>query len=918
MSERYTKFNSNYLMRSQHQKTDNGSILERDWVTTNGLNVLRFGSGRKIWYNSGNFVFTTSNIPSYHKKHKLSTEVNEWKWDDCKNADGTTNEIKPSYTSTDLRDYAYYGSCVELIRATVEDIISDFPGCLKSTTQSPLDSVYKEGVAVNGYLIRNQFNIDLHHEKITLGKYDNEMRFMSHSWKKYCVVKNDGTEEELVSFTINNTTDFNNNCLNDNEGKVIKTIIIETSSGTYTIYAYYLNRKIQYIYRGSEIISIQPKEEYLEEYFNNLSGFKGQMLRRDTKPYYSNRFVTPIEQNFKWYYPERTYVWPSDGYCIDINSAAFEEYIGKLFDIAQIFDDMWTDNLYRSMTHESIKNFDWTYSRQYAEGDEQNNIDGGERMQKIIRVFGRVFDDVKIYIDSIKNITNITYDTKKNMPDALLSDKCDLAGIDIKSTIGQNYDIDASIGESFLSTVEKNKCWINENESNHKKWYSTRNSTDIYPDICDNEFMRRLSLSAKRVMQTKGTQESIEMIMGLFGFGRDADYEIDELAYYTGKLIKYDDCVNGSEGVGINWNDVASRKKGELAQEINANKDLDLLYYDEDPLSGIPMRTVLLGRENTAYLVPFYDSTQMYDGDLIYQCKGGWGKFIKETKSVEDCFKYQETLSYLHVVGTIRDMLTVNPNNVENNTIYYVSDLSDYTQYDENPPMDIENNVTMSHYFILIDVTNTSKLSSWKNIIVKTELENGELQDVEERNFNSIYGNDWSYDDGTLSSYKYAFMKMHYLDNILSTNIANNPHVGYGNYDDGNTFIEYMKLPFKYIIEHSEVMNNDSLMELANLYKFDDIGKNEIKDKIQIMNSRKDGKSDFIEYSISGGNIIKSNANTDNSSNTEKRWYINTKVLTITNKLDSDKYRSYFKSVIMPYLMQVIPSTTILILKNFD
>ena len=132
-------------MRSRHQRTDLGTIMERDWVTTNGLNVLRFGPGRRIWYNSGNFVFTTANIPTYHKKHKLATEIKTWTWDDCKSADGTVNDVTPNFYTTDLRDYAYYGSCVEMIRSTVEDIISDFPGSLITTFNYPKTDWRKTG-----------------------------------------------------------------------------------------------------------------------------------------------------------------------------------------------------------------------------------------------------------------------------------------------------------------------------------------------------------------------------------------------------------------------------------------------------------------------------------------------------------------------------------------------------------------------------------------------------------------------------------------------------------------------------------------------------------------------------------------------------------------------------------------------------
>ena len=213
---------------------------------------------------------------------------------------------------------------------------------------------------------------------------------------------------------------------------------------------------------------------------------------------------------------------------------------------------------------------------------------------------------------------------------------------------------------------------------------------------------------------------------------------------------------------------------------------------------------------------------------------------------------------------------------------------------------------------------------------------------------------------------------MSYLDSILSTNIANNPHVGYGKYDDGNTFLEYMKLPFKYLIDNKNIQDSN-LDALAECYKFDDITDNKIDDKdgvdkIQIMNSRQPndkGLTDFVayQYTEDGDKLETKYKVDDEEHNLEKVWFINTKVLTIekSDKIDSpisykvilpimdgeevkypqgrvlddtewgelskddkDKcveyylFDEYFKTIIMPYVMQVIPSTTILKLKYFS
>ena len=322
---------------------------------------------------------------------------------------------------------------------------------------------------------------------------------------------------------------------------------------------------------------------------------------------------------------------------------------------------------------------------------------------------------------------------------------------------------------------------------------------------------------------------------------------------------------------------------------------------------------------------------------------------------------------------------------MDNNVIYYVANLEDYTTYDENPPMNIDKGITMSHYFILINNFETHKLSSWKNIVVKPELDaEGKLQIVENKEaFQKIFTKkdgtqDWAYspddlpsdatDEEKLGTYKYAFAKMSYLDSILSTNIANNPHVGYGNYDDGNTFIEYMKLPFKYLIDNKNIQNS-ILDTLAECYKFDDITDNKINEKdginkIHIMNSRQPndkGLTDFIKYTVEKDKLTEKHTLDDDGHNLEKRWFINSKVLTITNNIispesykvalpimDGEKVKypqgrvlvkeewgklskddqkkcvkhylfdEYFKTIIMPYVMQVIPSTTILKLKNFS
>ena len=106
------------------------------------------------------------------------------------------------------------------------------------------------------------------------------------------------------------------------------------------VYKITINKNIvieAYIYDGEIVplvkdkgIVIQPKKDFIENYFNNLQGFEKQLLTRKTTPLYSNMFVTPIEYNLGYLYYKRTYTWPSNGYCIDITSTTYIDFLNKM------------------------------------------------------------------------------------------------------------------------------------------------------------------------------------------------------------------------------------------------------------------------------------------------------------------------------------------------------------------------------------------------------------------------------------------------------------------------------------------------------------------------------------------------------------------------------------------------------------
>ena len=183
---KYSKYNSNYIKAERHQFLKGGStIFERDWVTIGGQ--LHFGPGKVPYYNNGNFLFTKTYIPFYQKKFKNGVSVASWTYDDVENASSIVNKIDYEEYTEDIRSFAYYGSCVELVRTSVENIIKTFPGRLyKKNYNISYYDINQANYVESGYFeIVNDFGIDMVNDFANKG--ENEMKFLNISYPNYVI-----------------------------------------------------------------------------------------------------------------------------------------------------------------------------------------------------------------------------------------------------------------------------------------------------------------------------------------------------------------------------------------------------------------------------------------------------------------------------------------------------------------------------------------------------------------------------------------------------------------------------------------------------------------------------------------------------------------------------------------------------------
>ena len=74
-----------------------------------------------------------------------------------------------------------------------------------------------------------------------------------------------------------------------NQMRVCHIQIGDSKDNIYDIYGYLFNNEL--IFTCKEFITIAPKQEIIDNYFNKLEGFEQVLLNRNSVPLYKNLFI---------------------------------------------------------------------------------------------------------------------------------------------------------------------------------------------------------------------------------------------------------------------------------------------------------------------------------------------------------------------------------------------------------------------------------------------------------------------------------------------------------------------------------------------------------------------------------------------------------------------------------------------------
>lgn len=818
MANELRRSHSNYIIRRKRQLTSKGGIYERDWMTVSEMDG--FAPGSVPVYASGNFKLTVNPTPGKRKKYSfadwLLTDSGEEEW----TLDDTADEIitlkstllNPNYSS--ILDFAHYGSAVELIHGTVNHVIKNFPAEIYIADNN-VKCVVGEGFRTLRHVVENPFGIDISSSVVKPQDILNRYRYMCLSFKDYVIDKGSGDIEKVTQWSPG--TSFSDQCLKNGDylftGATINNIVFD---------GVYISGKMEIVCRTTAAKGwhIRLSDEVLDQCFRNLDDFARTLLNRYTKPKFKAKLYTPTETDRGVTTHEVAYIWPTlkGGWNLDMESDAYTTYLQGLIDIAGYYDECRTDNIWRSYTHESIKNFDWTTPRDTYVPEIEGDLIDTERLEAILKVCGRQFDDLKRYLENIRFSYNVSYDKKNNMPDYSLGKFLEMLGWEVKNVAPTLPDTKPVLLEYPGMTVRTGGEDVN------------------------TEFLRRMILNSRNILSKKGTRAGIEAVYSMFGlfdmrYGEKIMYRGDPDVHVGFEITEWDRLtkkyITGADFNAIK--DINSKKEGYM------DKYNETLSY----FCGI-MAEEKFAIGNSDYLVPWYDQDMIYDGYQYFQMYGGWGRRARKkidvalapniAEIVADAnFRiYDETVKNMNVAESFDELNAKPLAEVQTGDIYYVLDLGAACNL-----FGYNNLEDYSHYVFLTGGTTSGDVVPYSSELGWFLVPNSEFSQ---------------------SNLKWYVKKILYLESIHDVMAGNNPHNGNGIYDDGEEYFEYFKQLFKGTIANDMFSKYRTSIASENATR-----RYENRFRVSIMPDIPDSTASASQYRF--------DIDDDNTSDSRKIWF---------------------------------------------
>jgi hypothetical protein len=408
-------------------------------------------------------------------------------------------KVYPNFDLSQITNFTLYGSMVKRISTSVQTIISKFPAAIESTF---MGSNYVTGVTADNISynqvsnettfsldvakLRNPFDVDFSvnsERNLELREIGvSPLRDMTNNYSKYSLYYN-GNGYSVLRLTPTQTLDSG-----------ILIIVVEGNPFSGQTFTY-------------DNLIIRPNDYEVNRIFNeDLDEVENFLLSRNTSPIYTATFLVPKQTDSgKYYNGYQNITWNIDGgWNLDITSKSFENYLKNLNEVSSFFDEYTTNLISRFFITDAFREFDTV----------------GQKMEKVLQIYGRSFDETKKFIDALAYMNSVNYNVGNDIPSQLLKN--------LAQTLGWNTNISPITNDDFLSSVFGQK-------NNDQSMYSGL-STSSTPNELNHQYYRNLILNSAYLFKSKGTRKSIEVLLRLIG-APDALVEFNEYVYLADQRI---------------------------------------------------------------------------------------------------------------------------------------------------------------------------------------------------------------------------------------------------------------------------------------------------------------------------------------------------------------------------------------------
>ena len=485
--------------------------------------------------------------------------------------------VYPNFDLSQVSNFTLYGSLSKRMSVSVTKIINFFPAALQVYSQQPNFQTSDSAFNINYDQVENETTFDINLNNI-YNSFD--IDFTTNSDRNF----------ELKEIEVSPLRNFTRNYIKyslyfyDVEYPVVYFNPVDLSVDT----------KLRVVVLGNPFsgnttitdpFNIRPNKLTTNKSFNeDFDEVEKFLLNRMVVPEYTATFTVPKEnEDGSFSITKETLTFPKEGpWNLDIKTRRFDEYLSKLNEYSNLLDEYRTNLISRFLTTGALKEFDTP----------------DQKFEKILQIYGRSFDDTKMFISALSNMNSVNYNIGNDIPSQLLKN--------LAQTLGWRTNISPISNDELLNSV------FNTGSNEFTGW-----SRGMTPDELNYQYYRNLILNSAYLFKSKGTRKSIEILLRLIG-APEALVEFNEHVYLADQKIDMTE-------FGVQYTKISG---GTYVQELPVLDTTDIFSIMGVSYTGFTTSLITSDVQTTILDYPIdedgYPSNPEFSENFFFQKGGGW------------------------------------------------------------------------------------------------------------------------------------------------------------------------------------------------------------------------------------------------------------------------------------------------------